>query len=297
MPLLKLIRWKNLIIIAIVQLLIKYAFLHPLGAATSLNAIGISALIFATIFIAAAGNIINDIFDVETDLINKPNKVIIGKQIPEKTAYTLCIVFNCIGVGLGYYTSFLVGKPAYFSLFIVISVLLYMYASYLKQTLLIGNIVVSLLVGLSVLIVGVFDLLPATNNNNSLLQLVYFKTIVNYAIFAFLINLPREIAKDIEDVNGDFKAGMNTLPIAIGRTRANNLLFAVTLVLILALTYYIVYKIYKHDILVTYFIIAVLAPLIYTAIKIFNAKTKNHFTHISNMLKIVMLLGMLSLLL
>ncbi|WP_299551093.1 geranylgeranylglycerol-phosphate geranylgeranyltransferase [Seonamhaeicola sp.] len=283
--------------IASVQLLIKYAFLGSFGVHTALSESGITILILATICIAAAGNIINDIYDVETDLVNKPDKVIIGKSISEKTAFTLFIVLNVLGVGLGYYLSYLVGKSAFFSIFVIISALLYVYASYLKQTLLIGNIVISVLVSLSVLIVGIFELLPNITPENQQLQLVYFKMILNYAIFAFMINLIREIAKDIEDIDGDYKAGMNTLPIAIGRVRASNILFALSLVPVLAVVYYVVYKIYQNQTAVIYFLAGVLAPLIYISIKAFGAKTKKHFHHMSNMLKLVMLLGMLSLLL
>ncbi|TYA78426.1 geranylgeranylglycerol-phosphate geranylgeranyltransferase [Seonamhaeicola marinus] len=297
MSLLKLIRWKNLLMIVLIQLLVKYGLLEPLGAITSLDAFGISFLILSTVCIAAAGNIINDIYDIETDLVNKPQDVIIGKSISEKNAFTLFIIFNVVGVGLGYYVSFLIGKTAFFSLFIVISALLYIYASYLKQTFLIGNIVVSILVGLSVLIVPIFDLLPAITDQNQHLQLIYFKQVFNYAMFAFLINLIREVAKDIEDIDGDYKAHMNTLPIVIGRERASNVLFALTLLPILMLIYYIVYVIYKLPLRVVYFLFFVLGPLIYVSIKAFNAKTKKHFRYISNMLKLVMLLGMLSILL
>jgi len=90
------------------------------------------------------------------------------------------------------------------------------YASYLKRTLLIGNIVISGLVALSIIIVGVFELIPAMTEINQQTQLVFFKMILDYALFAFSLNLLREIAKDIEDIDGDYKAGMNTLPIAIG---------------------------------------------------------------------------------
>ena len=283
--------------IALVQLLIKYAFLESFGINTALNELGIIVLIIATICIAVAGNIINDIYDIETDLVNKPHKVIVGKSISEKTAFNLFIVFNLVGVGLGYYLSHLVGKSAFFSIFVIISALLYVYASYLKQTLLIGNIVISILVGLSILIVGIFELLPNITPINQQLQLVYFKTILNYAIFAFIINLIREITKDIEDIDGDYKAGMNTLPIAIGRERASNVLFALSLIPVLAVGYYVVCKLYQNQVAVFYFLAFILAPLIYITIKIFSAKTKKQFHHISNMLKLVMFLGMLSLLL
>lgn len=293
---LNLIRWKNLLMIAITQLLIKYALLEPFGIKTSLDALGIALLILATICIAAAGNIINDIYDVETDVINKPEKLIVGKFISEKTAFNLFIVFNVLGVGIGFYVSNLVGKSAFFSLFVIISALLYVYASYLKRTLLIGNIVISILVALSILIVGVFELLPEITPENRQFQLTFLKIIFDYAVFAFMINFLREIAKDLEDIDGDYKADMNTLPIVIGRTRATNTLFVLTLIPILILAFYVVNSLYKNSIATGYFLLFIIGPLIYTSIKSFSAKTKQDYHHISSILKLVMVFGMLSLL-
>lgn len=294
---LNLIRWKNLLMIAGMQLLIKYALLESFGIQTSLDPLGITLLILATVLIAAAGNIINDIYDVETDAINKPHKLIVGKTISEKTAYNLFIVFNIIGVGIGFYVSNLVGKSAFFSFFVIISALLYVYASYLKRTLLIGNIIISILVGLSVLIVGIFELLPAITPENQQFQFTFFKIIFDYSVFAFSINLLREIAKDLEDIDGDYKAGMNTLPIAIGRKRATHILFVLTLIPILVLTFYVINSLYKNEIATGYFLLFIIGPLIYTCIKTFNAETKKEYHHISNLLKLVMFFGMLSLLL
>lgn len=296
MNFLNLIRWKNLLLIATVQLLIKYALLEPFGVQTALSSLGISLLMLATLCIAAAGYIINDIFDVETDSINKPEKLIVGKSISEKTAYNLFFIFNMVGVGVGYYVSNLVNKDAFFSLFVIISVLLYVYASYLKQMLLVGNIIVAILVALSLVIVGVFELLPTLTPLNRQTQLFFFKILLNYALFAFFINLLREIIKDMEDINGDYKAGMNTLPIAIGIERSAKVVFVLTIVLLFAVGYYVVNVLYKNQIMVLYFLVFIMGPLLYLAIKMFSANTKKEFHQMSQVLKLVMLFGMGSLL-
>jgi 4-hydroxybenzoate polyprenyltransferase len=294
---LNLIRWKNLLMIALVQLLIKYALLEPFGVQTTLNAFGITLLILATICIAAAGNIINDIYDIETDIVNKPNTIIIDKSISEKTAYNLFIILNLIGVGVGFYLSHLVGRAAFFSIFVIISILLYVYASYLKRTLLVGNIVVSILVGLSLIIVGIFELIPAMTLSNQHTQVLFFKVILDYTLFAFCINLLREIAKDIEDIDGDYKAGMNTLPIAIGRERAKHVLTVLNFFPLAGIIVYVVSGLYKQPISVGYFLLFIIGPLTYVSIKTFGASTKKEMHHISNMYKLIMLFGMLSLLL
>ena len=297
MKYLNLIRWKNLLIIALVQVLIKYVLFLPFKIDITLDWFGFSLLVLSTLCIAAAGYVINDVYDVETDLVNRPGKVIVGKTVSEKTANNLFIILNVIGVLIGFYLSHLVGKSSFFALFVIISALLYVYASYLKQTLLIGNIIVSLLVAFSLLIVGFFELLPAVTMQNQSTQIIMFKVLFDYALFAFVINLVREIVKDIQDIDGDHKVGMNTLPIVIGRERAKNVLFVLSFVPILAVVYYLSNHLYKYTIAVIYFLVLVVAPLILVSIKIFNSKTKKDYQYISNLLKIVMLTGMLSMLL
>lgn len=283
--------------IALVQLLIKYAFLEPFGAATSLDALGIFLLIVSTVCIAAAGNIINDINDIETDAINKPNKIIVGKSISEKTAYNLFIIFNVIGVGIGYYLSNAIGRSGFFTLFVMISILLYVYSTYLKQLFLIGNLVISALVALSIVIVGVFELIPNITEQNQSLQLIYFKTIWNYAFMAFVLNLIREIVKDVEDIEGDSKSGMHTLPIVIGKEKTKYIIFALSLVTLLVIGYYVVDTLYQYLWAVVYFLLFIIAPLLYLNIKILGAQVKTDYTQLSNILKWIMLFGMLSLLL
>jgi 4-hydroxybenzoate polyprenyltransferase len=294
---LKLIRWQNLLMIALVQCIIKYGLLQPFGVSMTLNTFKFFLLIMSTICIAAAGNIINDIYDVETDAINKPEKVIIGKPVSEKMGYNLFIILNVLGVGIGFYVSHAIGKSELFAIFVIISALLYVYASYLKQTFLIGNLIISALVALSILIIGIFELIPAMTIQNQGIQLAFFRILLDYAIFAFIINFIREIAKDIEDIDGDYKSGMHTLPIIIGRKRASKVLFVLSLIPLIAVIYYVNNSLYKQPLAVVYFLVFIIAPLIYICILIFNAKTKKEFHIISHFLKLVMFFGMLSILL
>ncbi|WP_083817723.1 geranylgeranylglycerol-phosphate geranylgeranyltransferase [Lacinutrix sp. 5H-3-7-4] len=292
MKILNLIRYKNLIMIAVVQLLIKYALFPAFAVDITLNGIGFAVLVFATIFIAAGGYVINDIYDIETDAVNKPNKLIVGKTLSEDTANKLYILFTVIGVGLGYYLSNSVGRPPFFIVFLATSGLLYIYATYLKQIAVVGNIVVSAIVALSLLIVGIFELIPAINSGNQVVQSSMFEVLTDFAILAFSINFIREIVKDIQDVDGDHKSGMQTLPILFGKTRTAKIAFALTCLLILIIAYYIGTFVYMHVEAIIYFLILVIAPLIYIAIKLFMAENNKDFKHISLMLKLVMITGM-----
>jgi len=283
--------------IALMQLFIRYGLLVPLGIDTSLSNFEFMLLILATLCIAAAGNIINDIYDVAIDTINRPNKVIIGKKITEKNGYNLFIILTIIGVAIGFYLSKQIDKPIFSSLFIIISVLLYLYASQLKSILLVGNILISILVALSLIIVGLFDLLPATNSLNQEGQFIAFRIILDYALFAFFINLIREIIKDIQDTDGDMNGGMNTLPIVLGRKRASYIAFSLGIVALFGIVYYIYMHLYHIQILVLYFLICIVAPLFYFCVKVWDAKTKSDYAFLSKLLKIIMFLGMCSILL
>ena len=289
-----LIRWKNLALILLVHILIKYALLEAFEVLTVLDNFHFFLLSLSVMCIAAAGNIINDIYDVESDKINKPNRVLVGFKFSEKAAYNFYFGFNIIGVLLGFYLSNHIGKPSFFGIFVIASLLLYVYASFLKRTIIFGNLTISFLVGMSVLIVGVFDVIPAIFPPNRESQLVFFNIIFDYAIFAFLVNLVRELIKDIQDVDGDYKTGSNTLPVAIGRERANKIVFAVSIIPIFAIIFYLVNFLYKQQFAILYFLIFVIAPMIYSSIKIFSAKHKRHYKNLSIIYKIIMLLGMIS---
>jgi len=297
MSLLNLIRWKNLLMIALTQCLIKYILFSSFKIDITLNHLDFILLVLSTICIAASGNIINDIYDVETDAINKPEKVIIGHHISEKTGFTYFIIFSVIGVGLGFYISNSIGKSQFSSIFVIISALLYIYASYLKQTFLIGNIVISALVAMSIIIVGLFELLPAVTFQNQQLQISVFKIVLEYALFAFMMNFLREIVKDIQDIEGDYKLEMKTLPIIIGRDRATKVVFGLSIISLMTLIYYITLYLFKHIIAVGYFVFLIVGPLLYFTIKIVNAETKKELQIASNLLKIVMFTGILSILL
>ena len=297
----KLIRWKNLLLIILTQVLIKYALLEPLkedyGFDTALSFSGFLVLVFATVFIASAGYIINDIEDVEADKINKPNSVIIGEHISEKKATYLFLIFNIVGVILGFVISRAIDKPSFFVIFVLASGLLYIYSTYLKGITLIGNIVISGLVSLSILLVGVFDLAPAITRTNQASQLFFLDLIKDYAIFAFMLNFLREIIKDIEDTDGDYKMGIQSLPIVLGRQRTTRLVFILAFIPLAVVILYLSNNLYKQPLAVGYVLLFIIAPLIYGIIKLFHAELQSDYKKISHILKLVMLTGILSLLL
>jgi 4-hydroxybenzoate polyprenyltransferase len=294
---LRLIGYQNLLILILIQALIRYGLFIPLGADLTLNDFLFTLLMIATFSITAAGNIINDIYDVEIDSINKPEKIIIGKKVTEKNANYFFIIFNIIGVGLGFYISNQIGKPEFSGLFIVISSLLYLYSTFIKSILIFANIILAALFAFSLLIVGLFDLLPAITFLNQEHQSFIFSILLNYSFFAFYIILMREIVKDIEDIDGDKNGNLSTLPIILGRKRTSYIVFGMSVLAMFGTVYYIYIHLYSYTYAIVYFLLFTLAPLLYFSIKIWDAKNKSDYTFLSKLLKVIMLLGMCSLLL
>lgn len=280
------------------QALFRYAFLKEQNIPLALNDWQFGLLILSTVLLAAAGYVINSIYCVAADTINKPEDVVINKGISETAAYNIYIGLNITGVAIGFILSNIIMKPSFASLFILIASLLYFYATTLKQIMILGNFVVALLLALSILIIGVFDIFPVINHENQAQMASLFSILTDYAIFAFLINFLREIIKDIEDVNGDYNQGMNTLPIAIGISRTSKIAIGLAVIpFLLCLLYINKYFVQNKLNIATFYAFAfVLAPLLYFIVKIFSAKSKNDFHHLSTILKLILFFGILTIL-
>lgn len=296
MKYLKLIRYQNLIMLALMQLTFRYGLLKQQNISLSLADWQYILLVLSTVCIAAGGYIINNIFDFKTDLENKPHDVIVGKYISESLAYNLYVGFTIIGVTIGFYLSNVIQKPSFASIFIVIAATLYLYATSLKQSLLTGNIIIALLLSFSIIIIGIFDLYPVTYDGNRAVMGLIFGIILDYAIFAFTINFIREIIKDLEDVNGDYNQEMNTLPIILGVKRTTRLVFVLSLIPLGFLLYYLNTYLFNNGLILStvYGLVCILSPLIYFTIKIGSAKKQSDFKHLSMVLKWVLLFGILS---
>jgi 4-hydroxybenzoate polyprenyltransferase len=282
--------------LAFMQFLFRYSFLKQQDIQLALADWQYGLLVLSTVLLAAAGYVINNIFDVASDTINKPNDVVIGKGITETRAYNIYFGLNITGVAIGFYLSNVIVRPGFATIFILIASLLYFYSTTLKQIMLLGNFVVALLLALSVIIIGIFDIFPATDIDNQAQMASLFSILIDYALFAFMINFIREIVKDIEDVNGDYNQGMNTLPIAIGISRAAKIALGLAIVpFVLSLLYINKYFVENDLLIVTLYAFAfVLAPLLYFIVKIFSAKSQKDFHHLSTVLKLILLFGILS---
>lgn len=294
MKYLKLIRYQNLLILAFMQLVFRFLFLKQSNIYLALTDFNYILLVISTVCIAAGGYVINNIMDQDTDEIAKPQNRVVGVSISEATAYNWYIGLTIVGVGIGFYLSNVIYKPTFASMFILVATLLYVYATNLKQIPVVGNIVVALLLSISIVIIALFDIFPATDDANRIVMGEIFGIVIDYAIFAFIINLIREMVKDMEDMDGDYQTGINTLPIAIGVSKTKIIVAIVTIVAIALLAYYVKVNLFELDYVVYYTMILIVGPLIYFGVKLINAKEKKEFHHLSLVLKLVLFFGIIS---
>ncbi len=277
---LKLIRYKNLIIIAFTLIMFKYLLISKM--VDNLSDFHFFLFVFSIVLVAASGNIINDIFDIKTDAINKPNKQIVTTIISKKRAYNIYYIITFFGLVLGMSISVFANKERYLWIYPVTIALLYVYSNYFKKKFLIGNLIVSFLAAFPILFLGLLEL-----NDNENFTILYF-----YFLFAFLLNFAREIIKDIQDIKGDKILKMKTLPIIFGNKKSFYTVKAILLFILLFLSFWMYYFSFYQIYFSIYLLVAIVLPLLYLAIVIQN-KSPNFS---SNFFKIIMVLGVFSLL-
>ena len=292
----QLIRYKNLLMVLLTMILTKYALINSFISNPSLTSIDFIILSLSILFITAGGYIINDLYDIEADTINKPLKVYISKSISKKNAWFIYLLSSTLGVSLGIYLSVIKNSDFLSFYFIGTTLLLFLYSVLLKKQVFIGNLCISLLVALPIYLLYKFDSNSKTISN--ILQYFFLSIAVfYYMFFAFLTTMIREIIKDIEDINGDYTVKLKTLPIVIGKTRARNISIFLSVVLLLFLflvssNYFISKKYFLGTIMLMISIIVV-----HFIFKSWNASTKKQFHYLSNLMKLIMFTGILSMIL
>lgn len=296
MAFLRLIRWPNLLMIALTLCVVHYGLFSSHGLPVALGDFRFGLLVLATLFVAAGGYIINDVFDQPTDAINRPDRLVIGRHISEKMAYNLYGGFTISAAIIGYYLADYVGRTNFVGVFILPAAILYLYASSFKQSLLIGNVLVSIVTAIVVLVPVAFDLVPLIIPENQGRLLTAAQICLDYAVFSFVICLLREITKDMEDVEGDSRMGMNTAPIVFGLQRTKIIAFVIAVLSLLLLLWYISIHFVKGGLWITtlFLLIGAVGPLLFFVLRLFKAKETADFRILSTALKLVMLAGILS---
>lgn len=304
----RLIRWPNLLFIALTQLLFYYAVVLPLlpvqyyQLKQQLSAPVFAILVLASVLIAAAGYIINDYFDINIDRVNKPDKMVVERLIKRRWAIIWHIVLTLTGLVLSLYVGIKTSLIIFFAN-AGCALLLWVYSTTFKKKLLSGNIIISLLTAWTIIVlyfaVNTVYLNPFRQHPDVITAMnQVFKFAALYAGFAFIISLIREVVKDIEDMEGDARYGCKTMPIVWGIPAAKVFVGVWMVVLAGAVAIIIIYMLQKGWwISALYCLGLVVVPLIAVLNGFYKAQNSHDYHTISSRIKWVMLAGILSMLL
>lgn len=267
----KLIRWPNLLIIIGMQYISSIFLVGPkVDWSDYLFDYHLFLLSISTAMIAAAGNIINDYFDVKIDQINKPNEVIIGRFIRRRDAILSHQILNFFGILIGLFLNPKIGVINFLA-----ATALWFYSERFKRQAFVGNFLVALLTFLSVFIVGIY----------------YEKgrrIILIYSLFAFMITLIREIIKDMEDIRGDTRFGCQTIPVIWGIRKTKIFIFILLSIFVAEIG---ILSIPIHNLVIYIIFSLLLIPVFYLARKLYSADKKSDFHQLSIFCKYIMLIG------
>jgi len=306
---LRLIRYKNLLIIAVTQYLMRYCIINPIlkvsGLELQLDHFHFILLVLSTILITAAGYVINDYFDTGTDMLNRPETVLVGKKINRKMAMLIHILLSILGISIGIYLSFKIHILALGVAYILASGVLWFYSTTYKRQFLIGNLIVAIFTGMVPFVVALFEV-PLLNQQYKevLLHLnMNFNNILGwvggFSFFAFLSTLVREITKDIEDFKGDRAFGRNTIPVVLGiRTSKIIIVCLIGFNIFSLLFIYFKHLLYNNNgqidfLTLSYFLVLLIIPFIILAYLVIKAEEKEHYHRASLLTKLIMLAGIL----
>lgn len=301
----QLVRYKNLLFILLTQLffygfIIRPSYQKLLAGQPLLNHDLFHWMLIASMLIAGGGYIINDYFDLNIDKINKPDKLIVDKQISRRWAMMLHFMMSISGLVITGYVSMKLNNFLLLLLNGIAVILLWVYSTTFKKKLLSGNIIISALTAWVIFMLFFSEinwqngrLIPASN----LALISIYKLAIIYGGFAFIVSLIREVIKDMEDEIGDRKYGCTTMPIVWG-INATKVFIAVWIIALFgALCAIMIYALFNKWYLVCVYIILLLAFIFNIFNKLRKAKTIVDYTKLTREVKILMLSGILSMVL
>ncbi len=243
----RLIRPLNLLIAVFTMYAMRWGVLHAMlvherqKLSFHFSEFHFALTVLVVVLVAAAGNMINDYFDLKVDRVNKPERVIVGRTVKRRVVMAAHHVFNIIATALAAYVGWKNDLMEAVWLPVVMAAMLWFYSLLFKKRVWIGNFLVAFMVAIVPLWAGVFDIpqladeITRLSGDGPRFAFLSWRWIFGFAGFAFWTTLIREIQKDIEDQKGDEQAGYKTIPIAWGRRGARNYLNLLFVVLFAAL--------------------------------------------------------------
>lgn len=274
---LSVMRGYNILVLVIAQYLASIFILSPKQSLESvLLDFHLFITVFATSLVIAAGYIINNFYDSDMDMINKPLKTTIDNFVSQKTKLKTYFTLNTIGFLLGFIVSW---RAALF--FAVYIFLIWFYSHKLKKYPVIGLLASSLLAMLPFFVVFVY------HKNFS-------EIIFTHAAFLFFIITIRELVKDLEGIKGAFVSDYQTIPVKYGE-RFTKLLISV----IVVLSFNPIYFLWKYPEIgeMKYYFYLVFVVFLFFPVLLWSSRTVKQYNILHNILKLVIVFGVMSLIL
>lgn len=285
MKLIKYFNIPDLLLLAVGMLTLKIGFLdQQQGALQALNIGEYLLLVLATVLVAAGGFFMNNVFGFGKDT---------NPEVSEGKGYNIYFALNIIGIGIVYYLANGVGKPMLLtSLYVFAAATMYFYATSLKEMLVANNIITAVLTALPVITVGLFQLFPLlgviTDDSKPMVSML-FTLFIDYSVFTFFVALVLGIINDIATTDADYNAGVNTLPILIGRERSARIAIGLTAIPIVLFVYYADKYLLQLVYALAYGVVFIVGLLAYSIVRLLRAKSAKDFSHIAGVLKLVLL--------
>lgn len=288
----KLIRIQNLILVAFILLTFRYGFFKIQNVSLALSDFNYLLFVFSLLFLLAGAAIITTIVQAE----NENNNAIIGNYFSSSFAYYTYIISTSIGVGIGFYLCNYIDKPGLSSVFIILAVLFYFYATILKNWVLINSLAIASLFCICILSVGFFDILLSSDIKNTAVLSVLYKIILDYSIVSFIIILSKEFLSDIVSTISEKSNSVKTLSGIIGIEKTKIIILFLSLITLIAIGYYCYYYLFLNGLFysIGYTFALIIAPLIYFIVTLLGAKKINEFRFLGTLLTLQIVLTLLS---
>lgn len=227
-------------------------------------------IVFVSTLTIASGYIINNFYDSEKDLINRPNKSMLDRLVSQKTKLQVYFGLNFLATALAYIISW---RAALF--FAVYIFLIWFYSHKLKKYPIIGNLTASLLA-----VLPFFGILLYFKN--------FYHVIFAHATFLFLLILIREMIKDLENIKGDVANDYQTIPVRFGEKISKQLITVLTVSTVIPV--FILIDRFDVGYMDIYFYISLIV-LIFFVLKLWKSQTQNEYVQLHNILKSLIVAG------
>ncbi|WP_124979504.1 geranylgeranylglycerol-phosphate geranylgeranyltransferase [Nonlabens xiamenensis] len=271
------VRLYNIILVAIAQLLAAIFIIAPeLRVKDILLDYRLWLIVLASAAAIAGGYIINNFYDREKDLINRPQKTLLEHQLSRHTLWSVYFGMNFLAFVLGMLVSWRAGM--FYAAYIFA---MWLYSHKLKRVLFLGNLMAALLA-----ITPFFVLFMYYRN--------FYPVILVHGGFLFLIIGMRELIKDLENLRGDLAQNYRTIPVVLGERRSKQFYTLLTLLTIFPIAVLITY----FDIgYMKYYFALIGGALMVCLPLIWSSRRKREYLLIHFILKVIISAGVFSILL